>query len=365
MKPYLDLMRNIRNNGKYSMDRTGTGRHRIFGTQSRYDLSNGTLPVVTTRQIFLGAIIKELLWFISGSFDARKLEEQDVNIWKKWTVRQEHIKEFAKKYKGEEGEQAVAELEAYWTQNAEGTIGEMYGAMWRNAPRDSIHHFWPTPALEDLPSDKLKEWKINYESYLKASAEEEVKLSFEEFCKYTYYHTVDQLNELMVNLRKRPFSSRLVVNAWVPSHIPFEELTPQENVLLNRGSLAPCHAMFQCFVTPAEVDGGKHKLSLMMTQRSVDLPVGAPYNIAQYSLLLALIAHCSDMEPDEFIWSTGDTHIYSNQLPWIDEQLSREPLPSPKLWLNPDKKDIFDFKFEDIRIEGYQSHSKIDYPVAT
>ena len=361
MKSYLELLSKIKNEGTFSVDRTGIGRHRIFGTQTRYDLSDGTLPVVTTRKIYTDAIIKELLWFIKGSFNNKELTETGVKIWNHWVVGQEHIDTFAKKYAGD-NQDLEKTLKDYWSNSHLDSIGEMYGAMWRNAPRKEIMTLWPDIPMEDFPSDKIPKWTAEYEE-IKSTSKDEV-VSFETYCKYQYYQTVDQLNELVLNLKKRPYSSRLLVTAWVPSHVPFEQLTPQENVLLGRGSLAACHAIFQCFATPPEKEGDKPTLSLMMTQRSVDMPVGACYNIAQYSLLLALLAHCTDMTPGEFIWSTGDTHIYSDQMDLVDTQLCREPFAPPKLWINPDKKDLFSMTFEDIKILDYQHHSHIPYPVA-
>lgn len=362
MKPFLDLMSDIYTRGKHVIDRTGVGRHRIFGTQTRFDMSKGELPVVTTRKIYTGAIPKELLFFIGGHTDNKVLTDQGVNIWNNWAVTDADIEAFADKYsEGNEDNKKV--LLQYGKETFLNSIGEMYGYMWRNAPREDVHRLWPLVPMEDLPSDKVAIWTKAYEEYKDTSISE--ICTFEQFCTTSYYTSVDQLNELVVNLKKRPFSSRLIVSAWIPSAVPFEHLKPQENVLLGRGCLAPCHAMFQCFVTPSDVEGGKHKLSLLMYQRSVDTPVGAAYNIAQYSMLLAMLAHVSDMDADEFIWTTGDTHIYADQMPLVQEQLSREPLPLPKLWLNPEVKDLFKFTLDDIRIEGYQHHPHIPYPVAT
>lgn len=264
MKQHLELLKNIRDNGKYVMDRTGVGRHRIFGTQTRYPMNDGTLPVVTTRKIFTGAIIKELLWFIEGSFNAGELREKGVKIWDKWTVTEEDIQGFAEKYCG--GDDHVKEqIVTYGREKFLDTIGPMYGAMWRNAPREEISTIWPKVPLADLPSDKLKKWEAEY-AEIKAAAKDEI-IDFETFCSYNYYTTVDQLNELIINLKARPYSSRLIVSAWVPSLIPFETLKPRENVLLGRGALAPCHAMFQCFVTPSTEPGGKDTLDLLMFQR--------------------------------------------------------------------------------------------------
>ena len=267
MESYQNLLKKIKDEGVYTMDRTGVGRHRIFGTQSRYDVSNGTLPVVTTRKVFTDAIIKELLWFISGSYNALELKEQGVKIWDAWTVTDKDVEAFAEKY-SQGNEDAKKALIGYGAAFV-GTIGEMYGAMWRNAPRGSVLEVWPDVPESDLPSDKLKVWKEEYAKFYEAHHDKNDVPPFEQYAKTMYYSTVDQLNELILNLKATPYSSRLIVSAWVPSLIPFERhgIKPQENVLLQRGALAPCHAMFQCFATPSEVEGGKPKLSLMMTQR--------------------------------------------------------------------------------------------------
>lgn len=264
MKSYLDLLRKIKEEGKHVIDRTKIGRYRIFGTQSRYDLSNGTLPVVTTRKIYTDAIIKELLWFITGSFNTKELRDNKVKIWDNWAVSEKDIEGFATRYS--EGNETVKNaIIQYGKINWLDKIGEMYGAMWRNAPREAINKQWPLMDIADLPSDKLKVWTQEYNEYKQTSKDEVI--DFQTFCTYQYYSTCDQLNELIVNLKKRPFSSRLVVSAWIPSHVPFEQLSPQENVMLGRGALASCHVMFQCFAVPSETPGGKHKLSLLMFQR--------------------------------------------------------------------------------------------------
>jgi len=268
MESYLNLLKKIKDEGVYTMDRTGVGRHRIFGTQTRYDLSNGTLPVVTTRKVFTDAIIKELLWFISGSYSALELKEQGVKIWDAWAVTEKDVEAFADKY-SDGNEDVKNTLISYGKNGFLGSIGKMYGAMWRNAPRESVLEVWPDVPQADLPSDKLAIWSKDYDRFLQAHHDKSEAPSFEDYCKHMYYGTVDQLNELILNLKATPYSSRLIVNAWVPSLIPFERhgIKPQENVLLQRGALAPCHAMFQCFATPSPVEGGKPKLSLLMYQR--------------------------------------------------------------------------------------------------
>lgn len=261
MKQYLERLRQIHDEGHSHEDRTGVGRRSIFGTQDRYPMADG-FPLDTTRKIFTKALILETLWFIRGSYDASELQKEGVKIWDKWAVTEEHIKEFAKKYSHGDAEVENMIVTALGTDKI-GTIGMMYGAMWRNAPQIGVHQLWPDVAKEDMPSDKLAVWTEEYEAARLGTPSDELP-TFEQYIKARYYQTVDQLNELIINLKKRPYSSRHVVTAWIPSHVPFETLSPEENVLLERGALAACHAMFQCFVHPPVQEGGKKRLSLQM-----------------------------------------------------------------------------------------------------
>lgn len=362
MKQYLDTLKSIYENGTDRIDRTGTGRRAVFGQQMRFDVSDGTLPVVTTRKIFTRGMIEETLWFLTGSLSVKELQEKGVKIWDLWEVKEEDIEKYVAKHASDDVELADQVREFY--KNLIGSVGPMYGAMWRNAPQNMVHIHWPKINLEDIPKEKLQRYTEEFEEHKFLSGNPETIGDFETYASNRYYETVDQINNLVINLRDRPFSSRHVVVAWVPTVIPFETVSPQENVLLGKGALSACHAMFQCFVHEPKEEGGKKRLSLMMTQRSADFPIGIPYNIAQYSLLLHMLAHVSNMEPYEFIHSIGDTHIYLNQLEFVPEQLSREPLPLPKIWLNPEVKSIFDFTIDDIKILDYQSHPAINYPVS-
>jgi thymidylate synthase len=252
-----------------------------------------------------------------------------------------------------------------------GTIGPLYGFNWRHGDLPEENHLIKIlrnyPDIKDIPSDKVAAFKEAYEHYLsvkKLNNPEDPVIPEDEFIKKTYVSRVDQLGELLSELKNNPYSSRLVVNAWIPAYIPDAKFTPDMNVLLGKGALAPCHVMFQCFVQPALEEGGKMRLNLMMTQRSVDTPVGFCYNIAQYALLLELISRHVGMESNELIISTGDTHIYKDQLHLVDEQLTREPKPLPTIKFLTDETDIFKIKSEDIEIVGYDPHPHIAYPVA-
>ena len=365
MKQYLATLKNIYENGIDHGDRTGVGRRSIFGVQDRYNIEDNRLPLVTTRQAFTKFLIHETLWFISGSMDTSILKENGMHNWDKWALDEEAIEAFVQKYFPEDKD--TQEMFRVHYKEQINSIGPLYGHNWRNAPNhpEGIHQLWPKVPLDEIPSDKIEKIKANYEITKEQLNEEEAKdFTFEDFASDCYYETYDQLNELIRNLKHRPHSSRHVVNAWIPAFVPFETLSPKENIILGKSALTACHTMFQVFVYPAKEEGGKKRLSLMMTIRSQDYPVGGVYNIAQYALLAMLLAHVNDMEPYEYIHSVGDCHIYADQMSLVPEQLAREPMTGPTVWLNPDKKDLFQFKPEDIKIQDYRYHPRIDYPIA-
>lgn len=163
--------------------------------------------------------------------------------------------------------------------------------------------------------------------------------------------TVDQLAEVIEKIKKDPYSRRLIVTAWNPGE-------------LDQMALPPCHMFFQFFVAPSNTLGQAGKLSLLMHQRSCDMFLGVPFNIASYSLLLHMVAQVTGLQPGEFVHSLGDAHIYNNHFDQVKEQLTRTPLPPPTLWLNPEVKNIDDFKMDDIRLENYESHPPIKAPMA-
>lgn len=274
-KAYLDLLRNVMENGVDRDDRTGVGTRALFGQTMRFDMSKG-FPALTTKKLAWKAVRSELLWFLEGSGDENRLKElngSDKTIWS-------------------------ANADApYWKDKAKfpGDLGHVYGVQWRA---------WKKPDGS----------------------------------------TVDQIAEAIRLITEDPTSRRIIVNAWNPGEL---ELM----------ALPPCHMFFQFFVA----DG---KLSLFMHQRSCDMFLGVPFNIASYSLLLHMVAQVTNLTPHEFVHSLGDTHIYTNHFDAVKEQLAREPYPFPKLKLNPNVKDIFSFTMEDIELEGYESHPAIKAPMA-
>ena len=264
MKQYLDILRDILDNGTVKTDRTGVGTKSIFGTQSRYDLSEG-FPLLTTKKVFTRGIIEELLWFLSGDTNKKTLQEKNVHIWDAW------------------GDDETGEL------------GPVYGHQWR--------------AWDD----------------------------------YSGGH-IDQIAQAVDLIRNHPDSRRILVNAWNVAQV-------------DRMALPPCHCLFQFYVA----DG---KLSCQLYQRSADIVLGVPFNIASYALLTMMMAQVCDLEPGCFIHTTGDTHLYLNHIEQATLQLTREPRPLPVMKINPDVRDIFSFRIEDFTLEGYDPHPAIKAPVA-
>ena len=263
MKAYLDLLAEVRHHGTPKGDRTGTGTRSVFGRQLRFDLAAG-FPLVTTKKVYLPAVIHELLWFLRGDTNIAYLREHGVRIWNEWADEQ-------------------------------GDLGPVYGAQWRS---------WPTPQGE----------------------------------------TIDQLGAIVDAIRRDPDSRRLVVSAWNVADLP-------------RMALAPCHCLFQFHVA----DG---RLSCQLYQRSADLFLGVPFNIASYALLTHMVAQVTGLRAGDFVHTFGDAHVYTNHFAAVDEQLSREPRPLPRLVLDPAVTDLFAFTYDHVRVEGYDPHPAIRAPVA-
>ena len=280
---YLDLLQYVTANGTEKGDRTGTGTLSHFGAQLRFDLAEG-FPLLTTKKVHFKSIAYELLWFLSGSTDVDYLQQNNVRIWNEW---------------------ATAEKTALFNRPA-GDLGPVYGHQWRN---------YGASKNDDGSNNKA----YNDDG-------------------------VDQISELVEQIKSNPNSRRLIVSGWNPSEA-------------NQVALPPCHTLFQFFVAD-------NKLSCQLYQRSADLFLGVPFNIASYALLTHMIAQVCDLEVGEFIWTGGDCHIYQNHREQVELQLTRELYSLPTLSLNPTVKDIFAFTFEDISVDGYESHPAIKAKVA-
>lgn len=273
------LMADIMETGYDHGDRTGVGRRSVQGRMIRYDISDGSVPVPTTRKAPLKTAIKEMFCFINGITNTETMRSKGVAFWNQWAVSDEAIKTFVENRvlpfmtdvpedKREFAtEQAIQELTAHF----KNSIGPMYGAMWRGAPvTDHMHkpfHMYPDIPENEYPSDKLPALLEQIKEIENAEERELAPDERQYFLNSSYYSSCDQLNELLRNLKHRPYSSRLCVTAWVPEFVPFECYSPEENVLLGRGALAACHAFFQVLVKPPKEEGGKKRLTLIMYQR--------------------------------------------------------------------------------------------------
>ncbi|SCV14214.1 probable Thymidylate synthase [Nakaseomyces glabratus] len=268
-KQYLDLCERIIKEGEFRPDRTGTGTYSLFAPpQLRFSLKDDTFPLLTTKKVFTKGIILELLWFIAGCTDAKKLSDQGVKIW--------------------EGNGSREYLDKMgFVDRREGDLGPVYGFQWR--------HFGA-------------EYKTCEDDYTGQG--------------------VDQLKEVIHKLKTNPYDRRIIMSAWNPPDFP---------------KMALLHPQLSC----------------LLYQRSCDMGLGVPFNIASYALLTKMIAHVCDMEPGEFIHTLGDAHVYKDHVDALKEQISRTPRDFPKLRINRKVSDIDDFKFEDFVLEEYDPHPRI------
>lgn len=287
MKQYIDLCNYILNNGVKKDDRTGTGTISVFGYQMRFNLGEG-FPLLTTKKVHLKSIIHELLWFISGSTNIKYLVDNDVRIWNDWPY---DLYKKSPDFQGETIEEFAAKIkESDEFAKKYGNLGPVYGKQWRD------------------------------------------------------FNGVDQLSNLIEQIKTNPNSRRLIISAWNPAEV-------------DKMALPPCHSFMQFFVAEG-------KLSCQLYQRSADVFLGVPFNIASYALFTMMIAQVCGLEPGDFVHTLGDAHIYLNHLDQVNKQIKRSLRPLPKMVINPNVKSIFDFKYEDFTLLNYNPHSGIKGKVA-
>ena len=273
MRQYLDLLKDVLENGKGKSDPQGVGSIAVCGRTMRFDLSNGEIPLMTTKKVSFKFIAYELLWFLRGETNIQFLKDHGVTIWDEWAT-----PEVCKQMNLPVGD-----------------VGRIYGAQWRH-------------------------WKT------------------------TDGKEIDQITNLIEGLKQHPDWRRHMVTAWNPEDV-------------DKVFVAPCHGIFKCFVADGEI-------SLHLFQRSADIFLGVPYNIASYSLFLLMIAQVTGLKPKEFVHTMSDLHLYNNHFEQAREQLKRVPKKLPKIKLNPNIKNIFDFKYEDFTITDYDADPNIKAEVA-
>ena len=401
---YEDVAKDILQNGKRKINRTGTDTVAVFGRMMRFNLSAGEFPLITSKKVFTRGIFEELKWFIKGETNIKSLVDKGVHIWDAWAT-------------------------------SEGNVGPIYGEIWRRFP-------------VGIPVEVLK--RIYHDH---SGSQDELMGKLKNLIEMSEYKPIDQLKNLLVDLQERPYSRRHLVTAWAPSVLPNERVNPQQNVLNGKQSLAACHTFFQLYVEDmtfeeardyrdaayirlinaieydieklkekilniqslpddeyekkkqeetdarkkaaelelkclearmeydefreaielAETDVSyqpsllpRKRLSMMMYQRSADFPLGIPFNIASYAALLQLIAIKSGMMPGDFIHSIGDCHVYVDQIDLLKEQISRETYPYPTLTITgtDDSLDWSDVDKYEFNVYGYKCHPAIKYPGA-
>lgn len=284
---YLDLCARVIEEGESRDDRTGTGTLSLFAPpQLRFDLSNDILPLLTTKRVFYRGVLEELLWFVAGCTDGKKLSEKNIHIWDG-----NGSKEFLEK--------------AGLGHRREGDLGPVYGFQWR--------HF----------GAEYKDCDTDYTG-----------------------QGVDQLKQVIHTLKTNPQDRRIILSAWNPAD-------------LSKMALPPCH-MFCQFYVSYKKNKDRGQLSCQLYQRSCDLGLGVPFNIASYALLTLMIAQVTDLDCGELIHTMGDAHVYKDHVDALKQQIARTPGEFPKLTFARDIKDIDDFKYEDFVLEGYKPQSKIE-----
>lgn len=310
---YLALGRKILDEGHLKEDRTGTGTRSIFGYQMRFDLSKG-FPILTTKRVPFGLIKSELLWFLNGDTNIRYLLQHNNHIWDEWAF-DRYIK--SDDYQGPD-----------------------------------MTDFGRRVLVDDAFKENYE--KEHKEFCNKILSDDAFAVKYGELgniygAQWRHWETkeggfIDQLRNVIEMIKTTPDSRRLIVSAWNPEDVPSM-------------ALPPCHTMFQFYVN----DG---KLSCQLYQRSGDVFLGVPFNIASYALLTHLIAHETGLEVGDFVHTLGDAHLYTNHIDQMNEQLSRDIRSFPTLKLNKEKKSVFDFDMEDIVLEGYDPHPAIKAPIA-
>ena len=298
---YLDLMRRIWAEGDERVDRTGIGTRSVFGATLRFDLSGGAMPLITTKRVYWKTATRELLWFLTGETNIRPLVLQGVKIWNEWPHAR-YVRETGDDLSLDAFVERIAEDETF-AENW-GDLGPVYGKQWVD---------WPT-------------------------------YRYRKDGTYEQGPGINQVADLVESLRTNPGSRRHILEGWNVAE-------------LDRMALPPCHKTYQFHVADGKLNG-------LLYQRSCDVALGLPFNLWSAALLQRMLAQQTDLEPGEFVWMGGDTHLYLNHAHLIDEQLAREPQGHPRLEIMRRPDSIFDYRIEDFEVRNYTPHGAIKAPVA-
>jgi thymidylate synthase len=368
---YFRIVNDILTNGRLKKNRTGVDTIGIFGAQAKYNVDLNAFPLLTTKKVHWPAIVHELLWFISGSTNIKYLVDNNVRIWNEWAYKKysDWWENRAKFYTSPENMErdipAVQENKLTQEEFVEkikfdesfanrwGELGEgTYGGMWRAFPFYTMdNEFVGSSTVTGQGSES---W---------------------------VFGQVDQLQKVIDKLKTNPDDRRMIVSAWHPYwvdhcalppchclfHFHTEELTLEERIDILQKQVGPVNlpkSEIWIIQKLNEENIPHRRLNCLLYQRSVDTALGKPFNIASYALLTAMIAQTVNMVPGMFTHSMGDTHIYVNHIDGLKLQLTREPKKLPKVWLNPEVKSLFDFKYDDIKLLDYEFHSTIKFDVA-
>jgi len=298
---YLDLMRRIWDEGSERVDRTGIGTRSVFGAVLRFDLADGAMPLITTKRVYWKTATREMLWFLTGDTNIRPLVLQGVKIWNEWP-HAKYVRETGDDLSLDDFIQRIADDEGFAARW--GDLGPVYGKQWVD---------WPTYRYR---KDGL----------------------------YEKGEGINQVAQVVESLKTNPGSRRHIIEGWNVAE-------------LDRMALPPCHKTYQFHVAG-------NKLNCALYQRSCDVALGLPFNLWGGALLTRMIAQQVGLEPGEFVWMGGDTHLYLNHQDLITEQLGREPQGWPRLEIVRRPDSIFDYAIEDFEVHGYQPHPPIKAPVA-
>ncbi|SFA74653.1 thymidylate synthase [Lentibacillus halodurans] len=310
---YLNLCQYILKNGTKKTDRTNTGTYSVFGQQMRFNLRDG-FPLLTTKKVPFRLIASELLWFMKGDTNIRYLLQHNNNIWNEWAFKQwVESDEYDGPDMSDFGNRSQRDPE----------FAEIYRKQMNIFKRNILNDNAFSAKFGYLGNIYGKQWRA---------------------WKTSQNETIDQLKEVIHSIRHNPDSRRHIVSAWNPEDVP-------------NMALPPCHTLFQFYVA----DG---KLSCQLYQRSADIFLGVPFNIASYALLTYLIAHECDLEIGEFVHTLGDAHIYTNHAEQVKTQLGRHTRPLPTLKIHEEKDSIFDFELSDFELLDYDPHPSIKAPIA-